>query len=43
MVEEIEHRSGKLALLVVENFVESKLGKKFVKVLGAQKDEYLAV
>jgi hypothetical protein len=34
---------GKLGLDIVEHFVESKLGEKFVKDLRAPTDEYLAI
>ena len=40
---ETVHRLGKLALDIVENFVESKLGKNFVAELRAPTDEQIAI
>ncbi len=37
------HKFGKLGLAIVENFVASKLGEKFVKELRAPTDEQIAI
>ncbi len=37
------NKLGKLSLVIVENFVESKLGEKFVKELRATTDEEIAI